>query len=160
MTDLARSVPRVFNAMKGHRPLLKRMNLGHLAMDFGNSELSSAANDFMTLILRYSPELDYADFSTELEFIRTMRRFETVKYASELESLTLRLIEMERKAEQGGGGNVDNVYLEARIHDKVREAVEQSALGGDSAGNLSRMQAVDSTSIVAYYHKTLSLMQD
>ena len=59
-----------------------------------------------------------------------IRRYEDVKYASELENLTLKIAEIERLATRGGaaaagaGGQIDETFLEARIHDKVREAVE------------------------------------
>ena len=57
-----------------------------------------------------------------------------------------------------GGGNVDDTYLEARIHDKVREAVEQSAVGGTD--NLNSIRSIEQSSIMAYYQRTLGLMQD
>lgn len=86
-------------------------------------------------MLRYNPQIDYVSFSTDAEFVRTIRRYENVKYASELEQLTLKIAEVERLTLDGRGGmsgQIDETYLEARIHDKVREAVEHSALGGDA----------------------------
>ena len=90
-----------------------------------------------------------------------IRRYEDVKYARELENLTLKIAEVERYSGRGGvgvGGQIDETYLEARIHDKVREAVELSALGGEA--NLSKISAVEQSSIMAYYQRTLNLMQD
>ena len=89
-----------------------------------------------------------------------IRRYEDVKYARELENLTLKIAEVERYSSRGGigGGQIDETYLEARIHDKVREAVELSALGGEA--NLSKISAVEQSSIMAYYQRTLNLMQD
>ena len=78
-------------------------------------------------MLRYNPQIDYVDFSNDAGFVRMIRRYEDVKYASELENLTLKITEVERlslSGRGGMGGQIDETYLEARIHDKVREAVE------------------------------------
>ena len=64
-------------------------------------------------------------FSEDPSFVRIIRRFENVKYANELEQLTVKMAELERTVENvrgnsGMGGQLDDTYLEARIHDKVR----------------------------------------
>lgn len=95
-------------------------------------------------MLRYNPQIDYVTFSTDAEFVRTIRRYENVKYASELEQLTLKIAEVERltlDGRGGMGGQINETYLEARIHDKVRQAVENSALGGEAT--VTKISAVE-----------------
>ena len=55
-------------------------------------------------MLRYNPQIDYVTFSLDPEFVRTIRRFENVKYASELEQLTIKIAEVERNMLDGRGG--------------------------------------------------------
>ena len=112
-------------------------------MNRESSELSTLACDIISFMLRYNPQIDYVDFSSDSGFVRMIRRYEDVKYARELETLTLKIAEVERYSSRGGigGGQIDETYLEARIHDKVREAVELSALGGEA--NLSKISAVE-----------------
>ena len=93
-------------------------------------------------------------FSEDPSFVRIIRRFENVKYANELEQLTVKMAELERTVENvrgnsGMGGQLDDTYLEARIHDKVRQAVEQTALGADT--QLKQISSVEQSSIMAYY---------
>lgn len=147
---LIRGDKRIFDAFRPSESLLNKIKLGEMAMTRESSELSTLACDIISFMLRYNPQIDYVDFSNDAGFVRMIRRYEDVKYANELENLTLKIAEIERFATRGtGGAQVDDTYLEARIHDKVREAVEQSALGGEA--NLSKITAVEQSSIMAYY---------
>jgi len=43
------------------------------------------------------------------------------------------MAELEGRLGAGGaGGHIDETFLEARIHDKVREAIELNAVGGET----------------------------
>lgn len=96
----------------------------------------------ISFMLRYNPQIDYVTFSDNAEFVRKIRRYEDVKYAIELENLTHKITEVESKQMTGGGsGHLDQTYIEARIHDKVREAVELSALGGE--GTINKISSID-----------------
>lgn len=70
----------------------------------------------------------------------------------------MKIVELENKVLAGGGGGGSDAYLESRIHDKVREAIENSALGGPQ--KIQEINSLGSTSIQAYYQRTLNLMQD
>ena len=75
-------------------------------------------------------------------------------------NILLQISELQKRGPGGGGvgagGSVDDTYLEARIHDKVREAVENSAVGGND--NLSAIRSIEQSSIMAYYQRTLGLL--
>ena len=121
-----RSDKRIFDAFRPTESLLERIKLHELAMNRDSADLSSMACNIISFLLRYNPQIDYVSFSTDPEFVRTIRRFENVKYAAELEQLTIKIAEVERlvvDSRGGMGGQIDDTYLEARIHDKVREAV-------------------------------------
>ena len=133
LQHLMRSDKRIFDAFRPTDSLLERIKLHELAMNRDSADLSSMACNIISFLLRYNPQIDYVSFSTDPEFVRTIRRFENVKYAAELEQLTIKIAEVERlvvDSRGGMGGQIDDTYLEARIHDKVREAVQMSALGG------------------------------
>eukprot|EP00354_Favella_ehrenbergii_P008858 CAMPEP_0170460212 /NCGR_PEP_ID=MMETSP0123-20130129/6665_1 /TAXON_ID=182087 /ORGANISM="Favella ehrenbergii, Strain Fehren 1" /LENGTH=102 /DNA_ID=CAMNT_0010725101 /DNA_START=262 /DNA_END=567 /DNA_ORIENTATION=- len=99
-----------------------------------DGNLSAFACEMVSFMLRYNPQIDYVTFSEDPSFVRQVRRYESVKYASELEQLTLKIVELENRVATGGGGSglgtghIDETFIEARIHDKVREAVELSAI--------------------------------
>ena len=151
---LLRGDKRLFDAFRPTEDLLNKIKLGEMAMSRESTEMSTLACDIISFMLRYNPQIDYVDFSTDAAFVRMIRRYEDVKYARELENLTLKIAEVERFSGRGagGGGQIDETYIEARIHDKVREAVELSALGGEA--NLSKISAVEQSSIMAYYQRT------
>ena len=96
-------------------------------MNAEDADVSSIACSIISFYMRYNPQVDYGDFGRSAEFIKMLRRYDGVKYAAELESLTVKIVELERyvtSGRGGGGSQLDNNYLEARIHDKVREAIE------------------------------------
>ena len=124
---LLRGDKRLFDAFRPTEDLLNKIKLGEMAMSRESPKLSTLACDIISFMLRYNPQIDYVDFSNDAGFVRMIRRYEDVKYASELENLTLKITEVERlslSGRGGMGGQIDETYLEARIHDKVREAVE------------------------------------
>jgi len=155
--SLARSDKRIFDTFRPRPELLEKLKLHEYCMDEDTS-LSSLACDMVSFMLRYNPQIDYVTFSTNADFVRQIRRYENVKYANELEHLTIKIADLDRRVGGGAGGHIDETYLEARIHDKVREAVELSALGGDNS--LTKIESIEQSSIVAYYQRTLQLMQD
>ena len=135
---------RIFDAFRPTSELISKIKLHELAMNTQSADLSSLACNIISFMLRYNPQIDYVTFSLDPEFVRTIRRFENVKYASELEQLTIKIAEVERNmldGRGGMGGQIDDTYLEARIHDKVREEVSHTALGGEA--NLNRINAVE-----------------
>ena len=44
------------------------------------------------------------------------------------------MAELEARGGGGGSGHIDETFLEARIHDKVREQVELSGAGAGGTG--------------------------
>lgn len=139
---LARVDKRVFDFFRPKPALLSTLRLHEYAM-LEDADLSAQACEFISFLMRYNPQIDYVTFSDDAEFVRRVRRFEGVKYAAELEQLTIKIVELENRQALGGGGSgghVDDVFLEARIHDKVREAVESSAIGEGSINKISSVE--------------------
>ena len=76
---------RIFDAFRPTEVLIEKIKLHELAMNTVSAELSSLACNIISFMLRYNPQIDYVTFSTDAEFVRTIRRYENVKYAGELE---------------------------------------------------------------------------
>ena len=93
----------MFDAFRPTEDLLNKIKLGEMAMSRESSEMSSLACDIISFMLRYNPQIDYVDFSSDAGFVRMIRRYEDVKYARELENLTLKIAEVERFSGRGGG---------------------------------------------------------
>ena len=85
---LLRGDKRLFDAFRPTEDLLNKIKLGEMAMSRESPELSTLACDIISFMLRYNPQIDYVDFSNDAGFVRMIRRYEDVKYASELEKLT------------------------------------------------------------------------
>ena len=138
--------------------MINSLRLDLLVTQGDNPAVSSLACDILSFWMRYNVQIDFVDFSAAPEFVRTIRRFQQVNQAKEMEDLTRLIVSVKQKVDMGGGSNYDSAYIESRIHDKVREAL--AIQGMDGPTNTSRTLANDQASIVAYYQKSLTLMQD
>lgn len=101
---LLRSENRLYDALKPNAGLFTSMKLEKHAMNAESPEVSSFACNIISFYMRYYVQVDYGDFGKSPEFIKLMRRFDGVKYASEMEDLTIKIAELERFIIEGRGG--------------------------------------------------------
>ena len=63
------------------------MNIDQLIISSDNQE-SQISLEFASFLLRYHVDIDYGDFTEDAFCIQKLRRYEDVKYATELETIT------------------------------------------------------------------------
>lgn len=87
MLRFLRNDPQVFAMFKPNKLLLRKMNIQNLIASEQTQE-SSLGLEFASFLLRYHVTLDYGDFTDDPFCIQKLRRYEDVKYATEVENVT------------------------------------------------------------------------
>ena len=81
-----RNDERVFQGFVPRKEVLKKM-LIDLRIRSSNKAMQDQACEFASFLLRYHSSIDYADFSDDPTITTILRRYEQIKYSSELELL-------------------------------------------------------------------------
>lgn len=84
--DYCRTDSSVFATFKPDSALLKQLQLQAAILSFDKDE-AETAKEFASFILRYHEHVDYGDFAEDPAAIQRLRRYENVKYASEIQVL-------------------------------------------------------------------------
>lgn len=87
MLRFLRNDPQVFAMFKPNKLLLRKMNIQSLIVSEHPQE-SALGLEFASFLLRYHVTLDYGDFTDDPFCIQKLRRYEDVKYATEVENVT------------------------------------------------------------------------
>ena len=89
--------------------LLASLNLTN-RIGASNKTISEESCEFASFLLRYHQDIDYNSFSNDANIVTKLRRYEQLKYSSELEMLgknfenvQQRLVEMDHKIKENVG---------------------------------------------------------
>ena len=78
--------PQVYARFRPNRIILRKMNIANLIISSEETE-SDLALDFSSFLLRYNRELDYQDFSDDLNIQNKIKRAETFRSWADIEDL-------------------------------------------------------------------------
>lgn len=86
MFEYLKNDPQVYARFKPNKLIIRKMNISNLIMS-GIDEEADLALDFSSFLLRYHRDLDYSDFSDDINVLAKIKRAEMYRNWADIEDL-------------------------------------------------------------------------